>query len=154
MPRRPGQAAQRFWRNVLPSRAATCPRRHTVFRAANFLDCQARHPPNRNVGAGLLLFGSETLAPRRIHFSYNWPPSASAGWPGRKGGRTEMRTFLLGFVAAFVVLPLVALGYFRLGLAAVQSDATPPGWESALMRSAVHASVRRSAAAIQSPPQD
>jgi mono/diheme cytochrome c family protein len=65
-----------------------------------------------------------------------------------------MKTFLLGFVAAFVVLPLAALGYFRLGLAGVQSDATPPSWESALMRAAVHTSVRRSAADIQSPPQD
>src|SRR5258708_19810069 len=123
MPRRPGQAAQRFWRNVLPSRAATCPRRHAVFRAANFLDRQAWHPPNRNVGAVLLLFGSETLAPRRIHFSYNWPPSASPGWPGRKGGRTEMRTFLLGFFPPFVVLPLAALPYFRLRLPPVQTIA-------------------------------
>ncbi len=65
-----------------------------------------------------------------------------------------MKTFLLGFVAAFIVLPLAALGYFRLGLAGVESDATPPAWESHLMRSAVHASVRRSAAAIQAPPQD
>jgi mono/diheme cytochrome c family protein len=65
-----------------------------------------------------------------------------------------MKTFLLGFVAAFIVLPLVALGYFRLGLAAIQSDATPPAWESQLMRSAVHASVHRSAAGIQAPPQD
>ena len=65
-----------------------------------------------------------------------------------------MKTFLLGFVAAFVVLPVAALGYFRLGLAEVQSDATPPAWETQLMRSAVHASVRRSAAGIQAPPQD
>jgi mono/diheme cytochrome c family protein len=65
-----------------------------------------------------------------------------------------MRTFLLGFVTAFMVLPLAAIGYFLLGLAGVQSDATPPAWESQLMRSAVHASVRRGAAAIQAPPQD
>jgi mono/diheme cytochrome c family protein len=65
-----------------------------------------------------------------------------------------MKTFLLGFLAAFVVLPVAALGYFRLGLAGVQSDATPPDWESQLMRSAVHAAVRRSAAGIQAPPAD
>jgi mono/diheme cytochrome c family protein len=65
-----------------------------------------------------------------------------------------MKTFLLGFVTAFVVLPLSALGYFRLGLAGVQSDATPPAWESQHMRSAVHAAVRRSAAGIQAPPAD
>jgi mono/diheme cytochrome c family protein len=65
-----------------------------------------------------------------------------------------MKTFLLGFVAAFVVLPAATLGYFRLGMAGIQSDATPPAWESQLMRTAVHHSVRRSAAAIQAPPQD
>jgi len=65
-----------------------------------------------------------------------------------------MKAFILGFAAALVVLPVAALGYFRLGLAGVQSDAAPPAWESQLMRSAVHASVRRSAAAIQAPPQD
>jgi mono/diheme cytochrome c family protein len=62
-----------------------------------------------------------------------------------------MKTFLLGFVAAFVVLPIGALSYFRLGLAEVRSDAKPPAWESALMRSAVHASVRRSASGVQAP---
>ena len=65
-----------------------------------------------------------------------------------------MKAFSLGFVAAFLVLPVAALGYFRLGLAGVQSDATSPAWESQLMRSAVHASVRRSAAAIQAPHAD
>ena len=65
-----------------------------------------------------------------------------------------MKTFLLGLVAAFIVLPCVALGYFRLGLAAIQSDATPQAWESQLISSAVHASVHRSAAEIQAPPQD
>jgi mono/diheme cytochrome c family protein len=64
-----------------------------------------------------------------------------------------MKTFLLGFFTALVVMPVAALGYFRLGLAGAQSDAEPPAWESQLMRSAVHASVRRSAATIQAPPQ-
>src|SRR5438105_3389649 len=65
-----------------------------------------------------------------------------------------MKTLFLGFIAAFVVPPIAAVGYFWLGLAGVQSDATPPGWERALMRSAVHASVRRSAAGLQPPPTD
>jgi len=62
-----------------------------------------------------------------------------------------MKTFLLGFIAAFLFLPVGALAYFRLGLAEVRSDAKPPAWESQLMTSAVHASVRRSASRIQSP---
>ena len=63
-----------------------------------------------------------------------------------------MKTFLLGFIAAFVVFPIGALGYFRLGLAEVQSDANPPAWETQLMQSAVQASVRRGAGGIQTPP--
>jgi len=62
-----------------------------------------------------------------------------------------MKTFLLGFIVAFVVLPLGALGYFRLGLAPVESDAKPATWESKLMNSAVHASVRRGASGMQAP---
>jgi len=62
-----------------------------------------------------------------------------------------MKIFFLGFVAAFIVLPIAILGYFRLGLAETRSDTNPPAWESRLMRSAVHASVRRSAAGIQVP---
>ncbi|MGC1448593.1 MAG: cytochrome c [Candidatus Sulfotelmatobacter sp.] len=63
-----------------------------------------------------------------------------------------MKTFILGFIAAFVVLPIGALAYFRLGLAEVRSDSRPPAWESQLMHSAVRASVRRSASGIQVPP--
>ena len=60
-----------------------------------------------------------------------------------------MKTFLLGFIVALVLLPACGLGYFRLGLAETRSDANPPAWETSVMRSAVHASVRRSAARIQ-----
>lgn len=63
-----------------------------------------------------------------------------------------MKTFLLGFFAAFVVLPLAGLAYFRLGFAEVQSDAKPPAWETRVMQSAVHASVRRGASGMQAPP--
>ena len=55
-----------------------------------------------------------------------------------------MKPFLLGFIAAFVVLPFGTIAYFWLGLAEVRSDAKPPAWETQLMRSAVHASVHRS----------
>lgn len=65
-----------------------------------------------------------------------------------------MKTFLLGFVAAFLVLPMGALAYYRLGLAEVRSDSKPPAWENWLMRSAVDASVRRSASGLQSPIAD
>lgn len=64
-----------------------------------------------------------------------------------------MKTFLLGFFAALVVLPACTVAYFRLGLAETSSDANPPAWETSVMRSAVRASVRRNAAGIraQSP---
>jgi len=63
-----------------------------------------------------------------------------------------MRTFPLGFLAALVVLPIGALGYFRLGLAEVRSDVRPPAWESQLMHSAVHSAIRRRASGVQTPP--
>ena len=63
-----------------------------------------------------------------------------------------MKTLLLGFIAALALLPACALGYFRLGLAETSSDANPPAWETFVMRSAVRASVRRSARGIQAPP--
>src|SRR5437588_8984974 len=65
-----------------------------------------------------------------------------------------MKIFLLGFIAALVVLPACAVAYFRLGLAETSSDADPQAWETLVMRSAVHASVRRSAAGIQVPPPE
>ncbi len=60
-----------------------------------------------------------------------------------------MKTFLLGFVAAFVLIPACVLGYSRLGLAGTGSDANPSAWETLVMQSAVRASVRRSAKGIQ-----
>jgi mono/diheme cytochrome c family protein len=65
-----------------------------------------------------------------------------------------MKTFLLGFVTAVVILPIAVLGYFRLGLAEIRSDTKPPAWERYLMRTAVHASVHRRAAPLQAPSQD
>jgi len=62
-----------------------------------------------------------------------------------------MKTVMLGFLAAVVLLPACTLGYFRLGLAETSSDANPPAWEIFVMRMAVHASVHRSAADLQAP---
>jgi mono/diheme cytochrome c family protein len=62
-----------------------------------------------------------------------------------------MKTFLLGVIAALVLLPACALGYFRLGLAETSSDANPPAWETFVMQSAVRASVHRSAADLEAP---
>jgi mono/diheme cytochrome c family protein len=67
-----------------------------------------------------------------------------------------MKNFILGALAAVVVLALGALGYFGLGFAAVGADAKPSAWEARLMDSAVHASVRRQAPRVQNPlaPRD
>ena len=63
-----------------------------------------------------------------------------------------MKTFLLGFIAAWVILPIATLACFRLGLAETRSDATPPAWETSLMRATVHASIGRIAAPLHRPP--
>jgi len=62
-----------------------------------------------------------------------------------------MKNFLVGFIAAVVILPIGALAYFRLGMAETRSDVLPPAWETRLITSAVHASVRRSASEIHAP---
>jgi mono/diheme cytochrome c family protein len=65
-----------------------------------------------------------------------------------------MKNFLTGFIAAVVILPIAALAYFRLGLGETRSDVRPPAWETRLMTSAVHASVRKSALAIEAPREE
>lgn len=62
-----------------------------------------------------------------------------------------MKTFILGSFAAIVVLAVGAFGYLELGFAPMAADVQPPAWEAALMISAVHASVRRRAPAIENP---
>lgn len=62
-----------------------------------------------------------------------------------------MKAFLVGFVAAIVVLPVGAAGIFRLGLVDVNADTSPPAWETATMQDAVHASVARAAAGLSMP---
>jgi mono/diheme cytochrome c family protein len=56
-----------------------------------------------------------------------------------------MRNLILGAVAALVLVPLVALATVALGIPDVRSDVPPSGLEALVMRTAVHASVRRSA---------
>ena len=62
-----------------------------------------------------------------------------------------MKKFIAGFFSAIAVLLLGALGYLRLGFAEVRGDIGPPWWESRLMYSTVHASVRRHAPEQSNP---
>jgi mono/diheme cytochrome c family protein len=62
-----------------------------------------------------------------------------------------MRQFLLGVLATLAVLAVGAFGYLRLGLAEARADFPPPKWESYLMGTAVHASVRREAPEFPNP---
>jgi len=62
-----------------------------------------------------------------------------------------MRNFLLGVVATIVVLAVGGLFYLRMGFAEVRGDVGASRWETALMRSAVHASVRRRAPEMPNP---
>jgi mono/diheme cytochrome c family protein len=62
-----------------------------------------------------------------------------------------MKHFFLGSLTTVVVLALAGLVYLKLGLAEVRADVEPSRTESALMRMAVHASVRRHAPEVQSP---
>jgi len=64
-----------------------------------------------------------------------------------------MKYFVAGFVSAIVVLFVGVLGYLRLGFAEEQGDIGPSVWESRLMYSAVHASVRRRAPELPNPIQ-
>ena len=56
-----------------------------------------------------------------------------------------MKTFIMGLVAAMAAIPAVLLCYFVLGLAPMQSDTSPGPLETAVMGSAVRASIHRSA---------
>lgn len=62
-----------------------------------------------------------------------------------------MKKFALGFVAALIGLPIGCLAYFAIGLSPIRADARPSALETAVLRSAVRASVRRSAAGVSSP---
>jgi mono/diheme cytochrome c family protein len=62
-----------------------------------------------------------------------------------------MKHFLLGVVTTLLVLAIGGLLYLKLGLAEVRGDLPPSRWETSLMTSAVHASVRRRAPEIANP---
>jgi mono/diheme cytochrome c family protein len=56
-----------------------------------------------------------------------------------------VKTFFIGVVAGMVAIPAVLLCYFVLGLAPMESDAAPGSLETAVMGSAVRASIHRAA---------
>jgi thiosulfate dehydrogenase len=63
-----------------------------------------------------------------------------------------VKKFAFGFVAALIVLPIAGLAYFALGLSQIRADAKPSALETTVLRAAVRASIRRSAAGVPSPP--
>ena len=62
-----------------------------------------------------------------------------------------MKQFFLGAVVTMVVLVVGGLLFLKFGLADVRGDVPPSRLESYLMRTAVHASVRRQAKEIPTP---
>jgi len=62
-----------------------------------------------------------------------------------------MKQFLLGVVTTVAILTLGTLLYLRMGLAEVRADVAPPQWETSLLSTAVHASVRREAPEMRNP---
>ncbi len=62
-----------------------------------------------------------------------------------------MKTFLLGAITALAVLVISVFGYLRFGLAEVRADIPPTGFETYVMSSAVHASVKRHAPEVPNP---
>jgi mono/diheme cytochrome c family protein len=62
-----------------------------------------------------------------------------------------MKSFLFGVVATLAVILLGGFLYLRLGFAEVRGDVPPSLLETAVMSSAVHASVRRSAPELPNP---
>ena len=62
-----------------------------------------------------------------------------------------MKNFVLGIAFTVAVLVIGALGYLLLGFAEVRGDLPPSRIESAVMRRAVHASVRHEAPEVPNP---
>ena len=62
-----------------------------------------------------------------------------------------MKNFIFGVLFTLVVLVVAGFLYLRLGFAEVRADLPPSGFESMLMTSAVHASVRRRAPELPNP---
>jgi mono/diheme cytochrome c family protein len=66
-------------------------------------------------------------------------------------GASPVKLFTSGFLSGIAALLLAVMGYLKLGLAEMRGDIGPPWWESRLMYSAVHASVRRHAPELSNP---
>ena len=64
-----------------------------------------------------------------------------------------MKHFLLGVLTTLVVLVIGSLAYLRLGLAEVRGDVPASRLEDYLLRTAVHAAVRRNAPQLSNPVQ-
>lgn len=62
-----------------------------------------------------------------------------------------MKNFIAGFFAGTIVLIIGVLGYLRLGLLEVRSDAAVPDSTAQFLYSGIHASVRRTAPKMQNP---
>jgi mono/diheme cytochrome c family protein len=62
-----------------------------------------------------------------------------------------MKNFLIGFGTPFILLPLIVLAYFALGFAETPGDVRPPAWETAILKPAVRAAVKRNAASLPAP---
>jgi len=62
-----------------------------------------------------------------------------------------LKMFLFGCLTAVTLTVIGTWTYLELGFAVMRSDENPPAWESWLMSSAVHASVRRRAPKLPSP---
>jgi mono/diheme cytochrome c family protein len=60
---------------------------------------------------------------------------------------SKMRSFVLGFLAAILILPVSWTVLFVLGFLPISADSAPSAFETAILQSAVRHSVRRSAAA-------
>lgn len=62
-----------------------------------------------------------------------------------------MKNFILGILFTLLVLVLGGLAYLLLGFAEMRGDLPPSRLESALIRRAIHASVRREAPEVANP---
>ena len=62
-----------------------------------------------------------------------------------------MKNFWIGFATPFILIPLALLAYLALGMGNTPADVRPPAWETAIMKPAVHAAVKRNVANLSAP---
>ena len=62
-----------------------------------------------------------------------------------------MKNFLIGLVTAVILLPLAVIAYFALGIPGTRSDVPPPAWETAILKPAIRAAVKRNSANLSAP---